>query len=110
MRQSQTLCLKQNGRKKLKSTFITIGVLFSGLSQASSVTGEIEKLIIGRQGHQVFVHIKGAPQTCGKDHSLGFNYAFSLKDHGAGKEILSAMLAVQVSGRRITIQGESQRA
>jgi hypothetical protein len=80
--------------------------IFSTEAHASVYKGLIEKMIVGRQGHQVFVHIKGAPQTCGLDHSLGFNYAISLRDHGAGRSIYSTMLAAQMAGREITIQGD----
>ena len=73
--------------------------------EASTVTGTIEKMIIGRQGHQVYVHINNAAQTCNADHSLGFNYAISLRDHEAGKEIFSTLIAAQIANKRITIQG-----
>ena len=80
-------------------------MLLIGSAEAGVVTGFVEKMIIGREGHQVFIHIKDAPQTCGQDHNLGFNYAFSLRDHGAGKEMLSAFMAAQVANKQVTIQG-----
>ena len=91
----------------MKYLLSVVALLSAESVYASNFTGSIEKLIIGREGHQVFVHIKDAPQTCGKDHSLGFNYAFSLRDHEAGKEILSALLASQLSGEKVTIQGDN---
>jgi len=79
--------------------------LYSLSAHASHFTGKIEKLVIGRLGHQVFVHMKNAPATCGLDHPLGFNYAFSLESHSAGKEILSVLLAAKVADKQIGVQG-----
>jgi hypothetical protein len=89
----------------VKSILVAMLSIVSMEANSSVFKGVIEKMIVGRQGHQVYVHLKGAPQTCGIDHPLGFNYAISLRDHGAGKSIYSAMLAAQMAGREITIQG-----
>lgn len=92
----------------MKYLILIAALLSSGVCDASNAKGKIEKLIIGRNGHEVFVHLKNASQTCGRDHSLGFNYAFSIRDHEAGREMLSAMLAAKFAKREITIQGNNQ--
>lgn len=96
--------------KSNKSTpILLIAILSASLSiqtvYASSYAGYVEKLVVGRDGHQVFIHMKDAPTTCNLEHPLGFNYAFSLRDHEAGREMLSALLAANMAGTRVVVQG-----
>jgi len=89
----------------VKTLFVLVLILFSTNLHASHARGVIKTLIVGKAGHQVYVQLAGAPQTCGSDHPLGFNYGLSLSSHGAAKEILSVLLAAQLAGREVTIQG-----
>ena len=87
---------------------LLILLLLASNTYAGMVVGKIEKMIVGRQGTQVFVHLVNVPQTCGKDHSLGYNYYLSLSGHAGAKEIYSALLAAQMTDREIGIQGTGQ--
>ena len=90
----------------MKNIILLMGLLVSFEALATNFTGHIQKMIVGREGHQIYIHMKDAPQTCGKDHPLGFNYAFSLRDNEAGEVIFSALLAAQVAKKAVTIQGQ----
>jgi len=91
----------------MKKTLILGLLMISELAIASSQTGTVEKMIVGRLGYQVYVHLSNA-STCSSEHPLGYNFAFSLNDHDAGKEILSTLLAAQMAQRQVTVQGMSQ--
>ncbi|TVZ41825.1 hypothetical protein P886_1175 [Alteromonadaceae bacterium 2753L.S.0a.02] len=90
--------------KKILLIFIIIS---STNSFASSAIGNIGKLVIGRDGHQIYVELLGVPETCGSEHPIGFNYAISTNSHPMAKEILSTLIAAQVAGKKVTIQGGS---
>ena len=92
----------------MKKYLLLMLVLFASNSFSSNFRGVVEKMIVGSGEHRVYVHLKGAPKTCDNDHPLGFNYAFSLRDHGAGREIFSSLLAAQMAGKEVTVQGNSQ--
>ncbi len=89
----------------LIALYIATTITSTGVQAGTTQTGKVGKLIIGREGHQVYINIKDIAQTCNKDHGMGFNYAFSLRDHEAGKEILSALMAAQIANKQVTVQG-----
>ncbi len=70
---------------------------------ATSATGEVGKIIVGRLGHQIYIELLNAPQTCGQDHPQDYNYALSVNEYPMGKEILSVLIAAQVANKMVTI-------
>lgn len=76
--------------------------------KAGSGAGTVNQLLVGRNGHEVYVEIVGEISnfSCSESHPSGFNFGFSLSDHNAAKEMLAVLTAAQLSGKQVLIQGE----
>jgi hypothetical protein len=86
-------------------------ILFSVTAgvEAGYAVGTVEKILVGRQGHEVYVQITGDIEDfpCASSHPNGYNYGFSLSGHAAGSEILSALMVAYSSGKTASVQGNA---
>jgi hypothetical protein len=76
-------------------------------AHAGYATGDVGKVLVGRNGQEVYIELVNASITdfpCASSHPNHYQYAFSLQSHAAGKAMLSVILAAKSTGHRIFIQ------
>ncbi len=95
---------------------VLVSLVFFGLittqAGASNVTGEISGLLVGRNGHEVYVGTTGNPSNlpCSQNGiHPSFQYGISLENNNA-KEILKVLLVARLSGKTIYIIGNGNCA
>jgi hypothetical protein len=89
-------------------SFLTM--LFATHAHPGDGDGEVGKVVVGRVGEQVFVELLNAQIRnfpCSNTHPNGYQYAFSLQTHAAGKAMLATILAVKGTGKRLFVQGNA---
>ena len=86
--------------------FISLAAL-SPVSYAGQGVGSVAQLLVGRNGHEVYVQISGEITgfPCSTSHPNGFQFGFSLTDHEAAKAMLATLTAAQLSRSEIHLQG-----
>ena len=62
---------------------------------AGGGVGTVDQLLVGRNGHEVYVSISGTITDfpCSTSHPSGFNFAFSLTNHQAANGMLATLNA-----------------
>ena len=88
--------------------FVILGSVSTGAAGgalASSSTGQIESVIVGRAGNQVIFQVSNQSGSfpC-PAHPNGLNYYFLL-DQPGGEAQLSALLTAYASGRTVLVAG-----
>lgn len=94
--------------KYLKLIVMVIAVFSPiSLSYAGVGVGTVTKVLVGRMGNEVYVSVAGNINAfpCASAHPNGWNYAISLTNNPAGKDILSALLVAYTAGKTVEVQG-----
>lgn len=76
-------------------------------AHAGGGSGTVGQVVVGRQGHQVFVELTNESISdfpCASVHPNGFNFAFSTQSSG-GKDMLATVLAAKASGAHLYFVG-----
>ena len=100
--------LKGGEMKITRLIFLFSCMFFSVFCSAGNGTGVVHQVLVGRAGHEVYFDIEGTINgfPCAGTHPAGFDYAFSLTNHAAGREMLSAILTAYASGKTLSVQGD----
>ena len=93
--------------KGFTSLIGVIVLLAPQIGYAGTGSGLVKKLLVGRNGAEVYFELEGTKTgfPCSSSHPSGYDYAFSLTGHGAAAELYATLLAAYASGATIDVQG-----